>query len=461
MEAGAAEVTRQAGLRSSGEVVARLERLPISPWHMKARAIVGVATFFDAYNALAIAYVLPVLVPLFHLTGPEIGAMISTGYLGQLVGALVFGWMAERYGRRPAILWSILLYAVFSVATAFAHSYGQLLVLRTIQGIGLGGEVPVAIAYISELATAKNRGRFVLLFEMVFPVGLLASALLGLWVVPHLGWQVMLAIGGLPAFAALGMYRIIPESPRWLAQHGRFAEAEAALSFIEQEVVRGTGRTLAAPQKWVEVEEKRGSLQDLFGPVYLRRTLVVWVAWFATYLVNYGLITWLPTLYRNTFHLPLQQALEFSLITSVCGLFASFFCALYMDHVGRRLWATLAFGIGAVPLLALGILGADTPIRLLVLATLGSAVTNTMSLGLYVWTPELYPTRVRAIAVGTSTAWLRLASIIGPTFVGAMVGSGGLDVVFIAFGIVGLIAAVVMALFGVETRRQVLETISP
>ena len=450
----------QAGLSSSAEVVARLERLPLSRWHLKARAIVGVATFFDAYNALAIAYVLPVIIPLFHMSPGEIGGMISLGYAGQLIGALFFGWVAERFGRRPAIFWSIMLYAVFSVACAFAWDYNSLLALRTVQGIGLGGEVPVAIAYVSELANARNRGRFVLLFEMVFPLGLLFAALLGLWIVPNLGWRVMLALGGLPAFAALAMYGIIPESPRWLASHGRYEDAERALSFIETQVSRSAG-PLPAPQQWVPAAEKRGTLADLFGPMYLRRTLVIWVAWFATYLVNYGLITWLPTIYRTVFHLPLDVALRYSLANSVVGLFTSLSCALWMDHVGRRRWATLAFALGAAPLLTLGIIGPDTPIRVLIFATMGSAITNTMSLGLYVWTPELYPTRVRAIAVGTSTAWLRLASIIGPSFVGLMVGGGGLNVVFIAFGIVGLAAALVMALFGVETRRQVLEHISP
>ena len=449
------------GLQSTAEVVARLERMPISPWHLKARAVVGVATFFDAYNALAIAYVLPVLIPLFHMAPQDIGTLISTGYLGQLIGALFFGWVAEKYGRKPAIFWSIMVYAVFSIASALAWNYSSLVVLRTLQGIGLGGEVPVAIAYISELAKAKSRGRFVLLFEMVFPVGLFTAALLGLWIVPHLGWRYMLVLGGLPAIAAIAMWKIIPESPRWLASRRRYEEAEEALSFIEQQVETTTGQALPKPEAWVHAEDKPGSFRDLFGPGYLRRTLVIWVAWFATYLVNYGLITWLPTIYRNVFNLPLDEALRYSLITSAAGLVCSLFCALYMDNVGRKRWATFAFGLGALPLLLLWWLGPDTPMRVLVLATLGSAVTNTMSLGLYVYTPELYPTRVRAIGVGTATAWLRFASIIGPSFVGLMVAGSGLSFVFLGFGIVGLIAALVMGLFGIETRRRVLEELSP
>jgi len=158
------------------DIVARLERLPTSWWQVKARIIVGVATFFDAFDALAIASVLPVIVPLWKLTPPEIGVMISAGFLGQLLGALLFGWIAERYGRMNAMVGSIALFGVMSLACALAWDYRSLLVLRTIQGIGLGGEVPVAAVFISELAKAQGRGRFVLLYELVFPVGLVRQA---------------------------------------------------------------------------------------------------------------------------------------------------------------------------------------------------------------------------------------------------------------------------------------------
>src|SRR6516225_9057728 len=209
-------------------IVARLERLPTSWWQVKTRIIVGVATFFDAFDALAIASVLPVIAPLWKLAPQQIGFMISAGFLGQLAGALLFGFIAERYGRMTAMIWSIALFGVMSLVCAFAWDYNSLLIFRTIQGVGLGGEVPVAAVFISELAKAHGRGRFVLLYELVFPIGLVAASLLGLWVVPHLGWQYMFVIGALPALLALVLRSLLPESPRWLAVHGRHAEAEAA-----------------------------------------------------------------------------------------------------------------------------------------------------------------------------------------------------------------------------------------
>src|SRR5215813_635701 len=245
---------------SVDDVVARLERLPTSWWQVKARIIVGVATFFDAFDALAIASVLPVIIPLWKLTPPQIGLMISAGFLGQLLGALLFGWIAERYGRMTAMVWSIALFAVMSLACALAWDYNSLLALRTVQGIGLGGEVPVAAVFISELAKAQGRGRFVLLYELVFPIGLVAASLAGLWVVPHLGWQYMFVIGALPALLALVLRSLLPESPRWLAVHGRHAEAEAAMSLIEAQTQKATGAPLPPVKPVVATSDKPAAL---------------------------------------------------------------------------------------------------------------------------------------------------------------------------------------------------------
>src|SRR5258705_564807 len=219
--------------RFAGEVAGRIEPLPLSSWQVRTRIIIGTATFFDAFDALSIAYILPVIVPLWKLTPQETGFLISAGFFGQLFGALFFGWYAERYGRMKALVASIATFAILSFACAFSWDYASLLILRTLQGFGLGGEVPIAATYIGELAKAKGRGRFVLLFELVFPFGILAASLLGLWMVPTFGWQSMFFVGAIPAVLVLFLQRMLPESPRWLAARGRYADAEAALHVIE------------------------------------------------------------------------------------------------------------------------------------------------------------------------------------------------------------------------------------
>ncbi len=449
-----------AGDGSIDDVVARIERLPISWWHVRTRIIIGVATFFDAFDALAIAFVLPVLVPMWKLNGPQIGFLISAGYIGQLAGALFFGWVAERFGRVTAMIWAILIFAVMSLACAFAWDYNSLIGARIIQGFGLGGEVPVAATYISELARAKARGRFVLLYELVFPVGLVATGLVGSWVVPRFGWQWMFVIGAIPAFVAFVLQRLVPESPRWLATHGRQADAQTALAWIERETEKSTGRPLPAPQIIVRSKYRAASWSDLFGPTYLRRTLVVWVIWFSAYFFNYGLVVWLPTIYSTVFKLPLQQSLQYGLITQAVGFVGALTCALSIDHVGRRPWFAFAFLVNAIALGALFVVGPDSPQRVLAFVSSGYFFVSVLSIGVYVYTPELYPTRTRAIAVGTSTAWLRFASILGPSIVGAIVGSG-LGKVFLLFAIVAVVGAVVTGLFAVETKGRILEDVSP
>jgi MFS transporter, putative metabolite:H+ symporter len=442
------------------DIVGRIERLPTSWWQIRTRIIVGVATFFDAFDALAIASILPVVAPLWKLAPAQIGWLISAGFVGQLLGALVFGFIAERRGRIAAMVWSIALFSAMSLVCALAWDYYSLLAFRTIQGIGLGGEVPVAAVFISELAKAQGRGRFVLLYELVFPIGLVAASLVGLWVVPHLGWQYMFVIGALPGFLALVLRRLLPESPRWLAVRGRFAEAEAAMALIERETQRGTGEALPAPKLVVSTLQKPASLADLFGPLYLRRTLVVWVIWFSAYFVNYGLSIWLPTVYRTVFKLPLDQSLRYGLITQAVGLIGTLICALAIDHVGRRPWFALSF-VGATAALAvLASYPAPTAQQVLTCMTIAYFFVSSINIGVYLYTPELYPTRVRAVGVGTATAWLRLASIIGPTVVGMMIASG-LPTVFMTFAAVAGIAAVITGLFAVETKGRILEEASP
>ena len=441
-------------------IVARIERLPTSWWQIKTRIIVGTATFFDAFDALAIASVLPVIAPLWKLAPQQIGWLISAGFLGQLLGALVFGWVAERHGRITAMVWSIALFSVMSLVCALAWDYNSLLAFRTMQGIGLGGEVPVAAVFISELARAQGRGRFVLLYELVFPVGLVAASLAGLWVVPHLGWPYMFAIGALPGFLALVLRRLLPESPRWLAVRGRLAQAEAAMAQIESETRKATGEPLPAPKPVVSTLDKPASLTDLFGPFYLRRTLVVWVIWFCAYFVNYGLSIWLPTVYRTVFKLPLDQSLRYGLITQAVGLIGTLICALAIDHVGRRPWFALSFVGAAAALAMLASTPTPTAQQVLTYMTIAYFFVSSINIGVYLYTPELYPTRVRALGVGTATAWLRLASIIGPIVVGMMIGSG-LATVFVTFAAVAGIAAVITGLFAVETKGRVLEEASP
>jgi MFS transporter, putative metabolite:H+ symporter len=444
----------------AADIVARIERLPVTGWHVKARVIVGTATFFDAYDSLAIAYVLPVLVNLWHIEPSKTGLLISAGNAGQLIGALTFGWIADRIGRLRALAISIALFALGSLACAFATDYTSLFTLRTIEGFGLGGEVPVAAAYIGEMAKAKGRGLFFLLYEGIFGVGLFFAALAGVWMVPRYGWQSMFILGAVPALLALVLRRMLPESARWLADKGRLAEANDVTTFLERETER-RGVPLPPVQPIPLQVRDRAPWSELFSTHYRKRTFVVWVLWFCSYFVSYGISSWLPTLYRTIFKLDLGTSLTYGLVTVGCGLCGTIGVAFIVDWTGRRLWFLIAYIGSATPLLILWYTGVPTAETLLFWASLAYFFTGSNSNLCYLYTAEIYPTRLRARGTATATAWLRLGSTIGPGIVGFIVGGYGLNYVFLMFGCVALIGAVVAASFAIETKERILEEVSP
>src|SRR5205807_8992080 len=163
---------------------------------------------------------------------------------------------------------------------------------------------------------------------------------------------------------------------------------------IETETQKATGQPLPPPKPVVATLDKPASPADLFGPLYLRRTLVVWVIWFSAYFVNYGLSIWLPTVYRTVFKLPLDQSLRYGLITQAAGLIGTLICALAIDGVGRRLWFAISFAAAAIALAALAAYPAPTAEQVLTCMTIAYFFISTINIGVYLYTPELYPTRV-------------------------------------------------------------------
>lgn len=442
------------------DISARLERLPITRRVFWTRNIIGAATFFDGYTVIAIAYAMPVLVREWGLKPEQTGLILSMGYLGQLLGAVFFGWLAERIGRLSVLLFTILLFVSMDIACLFAWGAASMMAFRFLQGIGTGGEVPVASAYINEYIGSKGRGRFFLLYEVMFLFGLVGAGLIGRALVPVYGWQAMFIVGLVPAAILIPLRFFMKESPRWLASKGRYAEADRIVSALERSAV-AQGHTLEAPRPVAVKAKAQSDWRELFTGIYRRRTLTIWSMWFCSYLVANGMIAWLPTLYRQTFNLPLETALLYGLLTSVAGVVASIACALLIDKVGRKRWYTAAFLAAPVPLVALAVLGASSPIEVLVLAGLAYAMVQTITFSLYLYSAELYPTRLRALGTGLGSAWLRLGSAAGPMVVGTIMGAAGIQYVFAAFAGVLLVGAIITMAFATETKGQVLEELSP
>ena len=419
----------------------------------------GSATFFDAFNALSIAFVLPILVRAWHISSSQIGVMIGASYAGQFVGALVFSWAAERWGRVPCAAVATAIFAAMSLACAAAWNFDSLLIGRFIQGIGVGGEMPVAAVYISELSKARGRGRFFLLYEMIFPIGLMVTGQVGAILVPLLGWKTMFLIGGLPGLAIALLLLRLPESPRWLINKGRLADAERVIARMEASFRPAQATTVTERPSPVPMPPRpRGQWSELLSPLYRARTLIVWVLWASAFLIANSLNNWMPTLYTTVYHLGLPQALRAASMTNVAQVALLLVAALTIDRIGRKYWTMGAFAAGAILLGMLAFGGAQTISVVIVLSTLSYGLIGSIAAVVYLYTPEIYPTRMRAIGPGVATSWLRVASAIGPTLIGFMLAKGGVESVFLLFAAVAILGLAATRM--IETRNLTLEDIA-
>jgi putative MFS transporter len=442
----------------AAELIARIESVPFSRWHIRPRVIMGSATFFDAFTALSLASATPVLVREWGLSPQEVGYLLGASYIGQFAGALIFGWLGEKIGRVMSASYAALIMAVVSLACAFTGNFAEMFVCRLIQGIGVGGEMPVAATYINELSRAHGRGRFFLLYELIFPIGFLAAAVLGAQLVPIYGWNVLFLLGTVPGLIIAYRVSRLPESPRWLIRKGRFAEAGIIIQSLEESTDK---RNPVAPHVMSAAAfAQKSRWSELFSPVYRHRTLIVWVIWATAYGVTNGLNNWMPTLYNTRYHLPLQASLNFALLTNTAQVLILLVCVFVIDRVGRKGWMVACFVVGGAFLAPLGLFGGDDVNRVIIFVTLSYGVMSTINTVLYLYTPEIYPTRMRAIGTAAGTCWLRLASAAGPTIVGLMMVSHGISSVFLMFAGVAFLGAIAATQM-IETRNRRLEDIAP
>jgi putative MFS transporter len=451
-------------MTASGDVqhvVARLERLPYCSWHRNMRLIICSAWFFDAFDSITIAYVLPPLIGMWHMNPAQIGSLIGIGFIGQLIGAIAFGWLGERWGRVNSMIVTLLIFTLGGLVCAFADSYDMMWWWRFIQGIGLGGEVPLMAAYVNEFAKAPGRGRFSLSAQVLFSIGLPICALVGIYVVPNWGWQWMFIIGAAPALIAIPLRTVLPESPRWLASRGRFAEADRALARIEG-IAAAEGKTLPAlPRDLPVVREVKPRFVELFKGIYLKRTIAVWFVWIGAYFVTYGLTAWAPSLFNIVYHLPIQVSLTYGFVLSGVGLGGALLTLYLIEAIGRKPMFVIGLGVCALPLLSFAFIGQLSALGVLLVVSGSFFFCSFLALGLATYTAEIYPTHLRALGGGVASAWQRAASYAGPVMVGFILPRYGINSVFVVFGLFALMGCLVAFFFLIETRAQVLERLSP
>ncbi len=409
--------------------------------------LLGLMMLFDSWDSIAIAFTLPSIAGEWRLNPVMSGALISAGYGGQLLGAIVFGAMAERLGRLPVLRPLVAVMALLAIASGFVRSYDQLIALRLIQGLAIGGALPVANCYINEIAPAATRGRFFGTFQFLMLSGFGLASLASAYVVPAYGWRAMFVLGAAPLVLVPFLFAF-PESPRWLAGRGLTDKAVKALA-------RLGGRPVEADPAAPPATAERISAAVLLSARLRGRTAVTGLLWFLTSLVSFGLVTWVPSIYVSAFHIPIAQSLRYSAIASALIFFIPLILRQTIDRIGRRLPAILGTAIGGLSLVALAFVDHSQEQLIVTLTVMGSVGASIGSMLLWPYTAEVYDTRVRATALGAASSLARGASMLTPLAVGGVLAlSGSIAPVFLLFGASAVTVALLWTLATKETAGR-------
>jgi putative MFS transporter len=447
-------------LDTSARLVARLERLPFSRWHKSFLTVAFFGTLFDAADFALFGAALPVIAKEFHLGPAEAGLLATVGLVGAFAGALFWGTISDYIGRRTAFQWTIGIFAVFTGLIAASWNVASLAVFRFAANFGLGGEVPVASTLSSEFMPSKIRGRATGTMMAAFPAGLVLAAGLALAVLPSYGWRTLFAIGVLPALVLFFVRRNVPESVRYLVSRGRLAEAEKTVTEIERRAGTGAAPAATADAGIASAPQARAgsgiTVLELLSQGRAPRTLLLWTVSFCFLWSSNGILFMLPTILTQR-GMPLSQAIMLVLVQAIGGVFGYVACAFLIDRYGRRPILFLYFFVGAAFHLWFALsTGAWMYAAIAMVGWVNPGVYGPST----VYVAELYPTHLRATAVGWYFGIGRIGSFLAPAIVGLMLAGGLGQYVLHTFALTYLIAAFAIVLVGIETRGMVLERIT-
>ncbi|OBR91128.1 putative niacin/nicotinamide transporter NaiP [Clostridium ragsdalei P11] len=438
----------------------RIEKLPVTPMLWTVLFLSGIGWLFDAMDQGMMAGVMASIGKSWKLTPADLGLLGSASAVGMAIGAAVAGMVADKYGRRTVVTFTLVLYGLASAVSGISPNFSILLLLRFLTGLGLGGELPAASTLVSEFSPAKSRGRMVVLLESFWAWGWIAAALIAYLLIPIYGWRIGFFLGGIPALYAAYLRRNIPESPRYLEQKGRLEEADGIVRKMEQQagIINNEIAVTDLPKN-----EKMSSitLADLWSKAYFRRTIVLWVLWLGINFGYYGFVLWTPTLLVGK-GFSLVKGFQFTLIMSIAQLPGYYSAAYLIEKIGRKV------------VLVVYLIGTSLSAYLFGQATSASTVLAFgcllyfFSLGawgaVYAYTPEVYPTRVRGSGAGWAAAIGRIGAIAAPYIVGLVYETkgkqAGFTYVFLMLTIVFAVVAIVVALVGIETKGRALDEIN-
>jgi len=440
-------------------ILDRLEKMPVGSFHYKLLLVTGLGWLFDSMDTGLISFVLPVLAKEWGLTPDQMGWIGSVGLVGMALGAVISGTVADRIGRKKVFTITVLMYAIATGMCALAWNYEALLFFRFLVGFGLGGELPVAATLMSEYAPTKLRGRFIVLLESFWGLGWLAAACIAYLLIPEFGWKMAFLIGSLPALYVFLIRLHMPESVRYLISQKKLDEAKEIILSLEKKlhVDSQPFTNELSPAEQGSVEANNAGTGALWSGKYIKRTIMLWLAWFGIVFSYYGIFMWLPSIvFKQGF--AVVKTFEYVLIMTLAQL-PGYYCAAWLvDVIGRKYTLSIFLLMSGVASYFFGNAGSSETLLI------WGATMSFFNLGawgvIYTYTPELYPTSMRALGSGWAAGFGRIGGMIAPALVGIMIGNQmGIDKVFMMFAGVFIIVSVVVLAMGTETRQKQLEDI--
>lgn len=386
----------------------------------KLLGIAGLGWLFDAMDVGMLSFVMVALQKDWGLSTQEMGWIGSINSIGMAVGALVFGILSDKIGRKSVFIITLLLFSIGSGLTALTTTLAMFLVLRFLIGMGLGGELPVASTLVSESVEAHERGKIVVLLESFWAGGWLIAALISYFVIPKYGWEVAMILSAIPALYALYLRWNLPDSPR-------FQKVEKRPSVIE-------------------------NIKSVWSGEYRKATIMLWILWFSVVFSYYGMFLWLPSVMVLK-GFSLIKSFQYVLIMTLTQLPGYFTAAWFIERLGRK-FVLVTYLIGTA--CSAYLFGVAESLTVLIVAGMLLSFFNLGAWGaLYAYTPEQYPTVIRGTGAGMAAAFGRIGGILGPLLVGYLVASqASLSLIFTIFCGSILIGVFAVIILGQETKQR-------
>jgi len=434
------------------DVVDAIDRLPIGRFQVLALTLCGLVAILDGFDTQAIAFVAPVIAREWSMDVAAFGPIFGAGLLGLMVGALVMGPIADRIGRRWAVLLSTAIFGVFALLTAAAHDFAGLFAYRFLTGIGLGGAMPNIIALASEYSPRRNRATLVTLMFCGFPLGAVLGGLVSANLLSAFGWPSVFVPGGvLPLLLLPVLYVLLPESIRFLvSQRTASATVAALLERIDRRA------SYASTDRFVIGEPVLPGLPvgHLFTESRAAGTLLLWTVFFSNLLILYFLINWLPSVLQQA-GLPIERAIIGTVLLNAGGIAGGLVLGRIIDHRGPFGVLTIAYAVAALFVAAIGLFGSPASLVMAIITLAGFFVIGAQFC-MNVLAASYYPTAIRSTGVGWALGIGRIGSIVGPVLGGIVLSLGWSTAeLFLATAAPALVAS--MAVFVIGLRSTATE----